>query len=269
MQQDVKFIRVKYFGILFIVMIFLLGCTSKNTKPFVVPTSTEMASILADVHVTEALLTENSSIYLLADQPGGFNYTLKKYGLNKEGFDSAVAYYSAQPVVYQQIYEDVLAILTEKEMSARALKDDSIKTNKLTNDSIEITNKSIWKKNRFFEINSQDSSILNASFNFKLDSILGGDIVFVSKYKFRSKEVVDAKYSSRIFANYADGTKDSSEVIIAYSRISKEYTMKISLKKLLVKEVGGTLIISESTKPFRVEASDIQLDWKETLSKVE
>lgn len=259
---------VKYITILLLFFVCLVGCKNKRTTHFEVPDVRKMVIILADIHVAEATISEKSTPILAEEQIGVFNYTLQKYGLNKEEFDSAIAYYSAQPVLYQKIYEDVLVLLTEKEMSVRALQDDSINTTKTPKENIKISRRNIWTKNRVYRISSLDSSMLNAVFKVRMDSISGGDIRFVAKYKFRSKETVNSTYAMKLFANYSDGSRDSTKVIIYYSKTSNEYTAQISLKNQIIKEVSGTLITSESNNPFRVEVSDIQLDWRETLSKV-
>ncbi len=260
---------MKYIGIVFIVLICLQACDNKKAKSFVVPSTKEMAIIIADIHVAEATMKEKSSSILAKEQIGGFNYTLKKYGLEKEEFDSAIAYYSAQPAVYQQIYEDVLVILTEKEMSARALNDDSIKASIQSKDTLNVGERSIWKNDSLLIDSSQDSSKLQATFSHKVDSIFGGKIVLRAKYKFRSIKLADAKYKMRLFAIYSDSTKDSSEVAIAYTNLPKEFTTEISLKSIQLKEVSGTLITSESTKPYKVEITGINLDWKKSVSKIE
>lgn len=245
-----------------IVFLFFIGCNNDKNREFKLPLPNEMAVIIADVHLAEATLSDNSATILSENHKGGFKLVLERYGLDKAGFDSSIAYYSAQPKVYQKIYEDVLAILTEREMAVRALKDDSVKVlNEKKDKNISTAIQNIWKGDKSIKVNSQDSTRIKAAFEFNVDSILGGEITLKAKYKFNAKATTGKKQQMRLFVTYINGSQDSSLVIVPNSISFTDVSTKILLKSLYLKKVTGNLITFSQPKPQTIDIIDIRLDW--------
>ena len=95
---------MKYIFI-FIYFICLFSCKNEGKAPLSADT---FASILTDIHIGEAAAegefsTKKDSILKIY-----YGQILKKHNVSSADFDSTMAVYSRQPVVFDSLYSDVL-----------------------------------------------------------------------------------------------------------------------------------------------------------------
>ena len=89
----------------FICFISLFSCKNEGKAPLSADT---FASILTDIHIGEAAAegefsTKKDSILKIY-----YGQILKKHNVSSADFDSTMAVYSRQPVVFDSLYSDVL-----------------------------------------------------------------------------------------------------------------------------------------------------------------
>ena len=106
---------MKRLALLFSIILFLVACTQK--KPAGIIENKKMIAVLTDVHLVGAyismipyddtLLKQQSSKY--------YDVVFKKYKTSRREFDNSLSFYSKQPVVLDNMYNQVQANLTKKE----------------------------------------------------------------------------------------------------------------------------------------------------------
>jgi len=84
--------------------------------PYVLDKET-IEKVLTDVHLIEAALLRKQSQGLLAFDLAEIYYDslFQKHGINKQNFDSTVAYYSRNPIELEEIYKNVITNLSRIE----------------------------------------------------------------------------------------------------------------------------------------------------------
>jgi hypothetical protein len=108
----------------FLIIIFLLlsagACTSRNKKlngRNIIPKK-ELTSIITEVYITDGLMTipKVRYFYAPADSLSSYKSVIEKHGYTKEAMDNTIEYYYIKkPKVLIEIYDQVLATLSEME----------------------------------------------------------------------------------------------------------------------------------------------------------
>lgn len=247
--------HILFVGLIFFVI--LSSCSKGNSKSVNIPDPNEMAKVVADIHLAESSLSTLSAKAPTLEHPRYFKSVLDKYHLNKDDFDSAVAYYSARPDEYQKIYEKVIEILTAKELEVKALKDDKVIPSKP--DTLNL-----WVGERMRKINAIDSTRLNAEFSFFTDSVIGGSVSLILKHRFNSAKLKKDGHKCRLNVEYSDGKKDSIDAVINNLVVS-DVQARLDLQTKRVKRVYGWLIVVKAKENVSVDVIDIRLKW--TMAK--
>ena len=103
----------------------LLSCQQQtDDKPANMIPQQKMVRILADIHITEALIERNVSypdtaLVLYADKHTGI---LKKHAVEKQAFESTYRYYLTHLPEMDKLYEIVVDTLSVRESQAEAIK---------------------------------------------------------------------------------------------------------------------------------------------------
>lgn len=111
--------------ILILLSLMVGACSSRKNKldrSGLIPED-DLVSILADVYLTDGLLTNSEiySKYISLDSVAAYEFTIEKHGYTKESMDKTMKYYFIKkPKKLVSIYDQVLGILSE--METRTLK---------------------------------------------------------------------------------------------------------------------------------------------------
>ena len=90
------------------------GCHVNRGTPVI--KKNKMIEILADIHLTQAVLDQESMLPQGAKKEHYYCSIFERHGVTEELFDSAVAWYATNMEVFEQVYAEVIARLErEKE----------------------------------------------------------------------------------------------------------------------------------------------------------
>jgi len=148
-----------------LVLIFLVSCGAENTtvqRPESLISPERMADIIVDINLVEAQITEVQFLQSIIKDSVQSYYSglFSKHNITQEQLNENLAYYVAEGVVMDSIYEDALAILTGMEKDLEHVKMP-------INDQSHITSDEMKKLLR-------DSAVL--------DLISNADVVFPVKH---------------------------------------------------------------------------------------
>ena len=104
-------------SIVFLMLVGLLACSESNESslPDMVLPQNEMAIVLADIQLVESTVKVNRDKELLkGDSLNAYNEVFSKNETTKAEFDSSMSYYTNHPLLLEEIYEQVIVILSEK-----------------------------------------------------------------------------------------------------------------------------------------------------------
>ncbi len=242
---------VRFLGLLF--FLGVIGCSQSKRSEFKIPDPKKMSHIIAEIHLADATVS-NPKFGVFADEHNRvYSGVLKKYAITKAEFDSAIAYYSNEPKIYQAIYEDAIVLLSQKEVEVIALKDDvKIDSTKQVTDTI----KDLWRGDREVEFRSAEASVSkNAFFVMIEDTLQGGALLFSAKYELSPRI---AKPKKTLFVvDYIDGSRDTMRFEISGG--SKLEQIEIKLKEVKVSKLSGQYIEFPIEKGVSVDIKDIRL----------
>ena len=148
-----------------LVLFFLVSCGAENTtdqRPESLISPERMADIIVDINLVEAQITEVQFLQSIIKDSVQSYYSglFSKHNITQEQLNENLAYYVAEGVVMDSIYEDALAILTGMEKDLEHVKMP-------INDQSHITSDEMKKLLR-------DSAVL--------DLISNADVVFPVKH---------------------------------------------------------------------------------------
>ena len=104
-----------------IVVLFIffgLWSCSNNEVPEDILNRDKFIEILVDVHVTDAMLTNQQLYdrkYAKDSTKSYYNWIYIKHKVNKEDFDKTMEFYTNHPELFNKLYDDVLNNLHKKE----------------------------------------------------------------------------------------------------------------------------------------------------------
>jgi hypothetical protein len=89
------------------------GCKVNRGKPVI--EKAKMVEILADIHLTQAILEQESQFPKGVKKDYYYCNILERHGVTEAQFDSAVSWYATNMDIFEQVYVDVVARLKELE----------------------------------------------------------------------------------------------------------------------------------------------------------
>lgn len=112
---------MKNTGLLLAVLIaaLLMSCSGEQTvSPRDVIPEKKMASLLLEIHLTDAILTTDLSQTDSKRNRALYFYPslLEKHGVTKAQADSSIAWYMRHPDAYKRIYEQVIQELEKRQV---------------------------------------------------------------------------------------------------------------------------------------------------------
>lgn len=135
--------------------LFILLCLSVFVECTRIPEEVippeKMIGILADIHLTEAIVNQEQLKFKLQmdSLSGYYEYVYKKHNFTKETFRQSLTFYSKHPELLHEIYPQVIANLQKRDSIAKERLDVHI-------DTIQL-----WEGNSYYKIEKYTSNTLS------------------------------------------------------------------------------------------------------------
>lgn len=224
-----------------IVLMVLIASIFTACRPKGVPSEKAMIKVLVELHQLDGVLMEKGLAFdsNLPEKEAYYHYVLEKNGLSKAEFDSALVWYTENPLRFDRVYEKVIVELTNQQTVVKSgiyHPVDSAKLNQLKTELWNKPTKSILTK---------DSTRTHLNFEITNYSLLLGD-VYVLRFRQRiapEDSCTHPKVVLRI--NYENGKVDSLCHIAYNDSVLRRYTFRLKAnRKLHIKSVSGVLLAS-------------------------
>lgn len=251
------------------VILFIVFVACNNKENTTIIDKEEFVQILADLHITDAILAEKAwyDAKLKDSTRSYYNYVLKKYHISRAQFDNSLNYYSNNLEEYSLMYEEVEETIRQripKQLDEKSIykifelvkKEAEIKSD--LNAYYGINGRELWRGKRAFELPKDTINILTRLTDSIQYQCL---VVFKAEVKILPKNPIkDLKLELQI--NYADTTNDVVEKLFD-KKIGKWNNYKLLLKsdstKIPVSIVASLLKPeNDSIKP-KIEFKSISL----------
>jgi len=226
------------------------------------PSEKEMAAVLADVYETESVLSHTRALHSLTKEDkvsGYYRFVLEQHGLTKAQFDTAMGWYSANPVVLSDVYEEVIVILSKREAE---LKNEMNKEVEEQPVAAQLPNKQqLWSDTTSFILptNPKDSLDNRVPFMVETDSLNKGILRLMASYTFKEGGFLDSA-QMEMLACYADSTIDtlSYKIHKSFKKVDGTIAHAVPESKKLIR-VEGFLFCHDTTKKSSVHIDDVKL----------
>jgi len=197
---------------------------------------------------------------------GSYKFVLDKHNLTKAEFDSALLWYAGHPVIYQRVYDDVIAILSEEEAANTSLASKAKNESKVTSEALKPV--SIWKGPVAYQSPLSGNIDKQLPFSYPVDSLTHGSFQLRATFKFKNG-VRTLKKEMMLIALFSDKGTDTARIEIKNAPVgSAPVILKMEIpsdKK--VTEIKGYLLKHDVSKKSDIDVTDIHLDfYPETAS---
>lgn len=230
-----------------------------------IPNEKKMAQILADIYMADAILQNGGTLYSSnyrndKTTENSYHSILRRYGLNKQQFDSIINWYSVHPEQYTAVYEKLVNILTQRETKYETIleKRDSVnKTIERLNDSIRIT---YFKKNiAHVPVEPADSLNKDLQYEFELDSTMKGSINMKMTYVFPRKNEA-RNINMEMVVLYNDTISDTTSVVLSPIHIQRTAELQYTIRDTIAAhKLKFSLLKSDEFKKIQSTISDISV----------
>ena len=234
--------RSNYFTLFFILIAawFLTSCRPKG-----VPSESAMTKILVELHQLDGVLIEKGLAYD-ANAPEKQNYyrfILEKNGLTKAEFDSALVWYTQNPLRFDRVYDNVLSELSKKQEVVKTGIYHPIDPAKLN-----LLKTELWIK-PVRSILTKDSARTKLIFEIKNPRLLLGD-VYILHFRQRIAPCDSCSQQKAVLRiNYMNGVTDSLCQMTHHDSILRIYTFRLKANRPLpILSISGALLSSGKYK---------------------
>ncbi len=263
LRLGVKFILVMKNKIILVAAFFsvlLLAC-NLDSLPNEFPNEVEFAQILADVHFAEAAINQIRIKERGVDSAVNnyYHHVLAKHNLTQEKFDTIVSWYSSHPQIYQDVYEDAIALLSERE----AEWEREVKQIKAEEERVKKVKeaRNVWKNKKNYFINLKDTFDRRIPFDIVLDTIEADGYRLSAYYQFLKGSMIKDP-SLEILTLYADSTLDTISYKLPITHINTKAELMIGVdKELKILRMQGFLVNHDTTKEIRTRIKDIEFEY--------
>ncbi len=242
-----------------IVLLVFAGCSWFSPVPKGFPDQKEFAQLLSEIHFTEAVVsqvrTHNRKVN--DDAKGYYSDVLQKYDLTQEKFDTIVAWYTSHPQSYQEVYEDVLRILGEKEAKMQneveEIKEEMEKQEELRKA------RNIWNLDKdLIQVSKVDSVNRRVGFDFDVDTIENAGFQLSAFFQFqRGNEIKKASFD--VYTLYADSSIDTITYNIPISFNKRKIELDIEPKDTLsILNMKGYLLNHDTSDIVNAKITNIE-----------
>ncbi|MBK3519588.1 DUF4296 domain-containing protein [Carboxylicivirga marina] len=257
----------RYLYTLLIVLI-LASCSTRPRVPGSLPDEEKMAQVLADIYQVESILGQTRLSYNSGKEDkvsGYYRYVLEEHQMTKVEFDTAMSWYSANPTVLTDVYEEVIEILSRREAEIK---------NKINKEKDErkalakIPSKtSLWNDSTSFELpfDAKDSLDNRVPFDVEVDSLSNGIVRLSASYSFKEGGFLDSA-QMQMMVSYADSTVDTIQYQIhkSFKKVSGNLTHRVDKSKTLT-HLEGYLFEHDTSKHSVVKIEDVKLTFIPTI----
>jgi hypothetical protein len=203
-----------------------------------------MTNVLTEMHKADASMNETGLTYKhYSDKAPYYKFIFKKYGITQARFDSSLVWYSKNPRVFGNIYDKVLANLTNLQKEVKKGKYHPVDTLDMTK-----MRTPIWNKRTRYLL-TKDSTRTHLNFEIPNNNFMYKDI-YILKFLQRIAPV-DSCTKQRIVLriNYINGKADSISSIAYHDSILRRYTFRLhAIRKVKIKSISGELLGSKTYK---------------------
>lgn len=251
-----------------LLMLIIVGCSTRPKVPRDLPSERKMAEVLADVYEVESLLGQTRINYN-SDKKGmvsGYYRTvLDRHEMTKIDFDTAIAWYTANPTVLSDVYEEAIEILSKREADLK----NKISKEKEERPSIgKLPNREeLWTDTTTFSIpfDPKDSLDNRVPFNVAIDSLDGGILRLHANYTFKEGGFLDSAQLKMLVA-YADSTVDtvSYQIHKSFKKVNGNISHSIGSDKIVI-NAEGFLFEHDTTKKSTVMIEDVKMTFIPTM----
>ncbi|MCW3805824.1 DUF4296 domain-containing protein [Plebeiibacterium marinum] len=253
-----------------LLLVLMASCNMANRVPSGFPKEKEFAQILADVHFSESVISQMRLKKRDMDEVanGCYHSVLQKHNLTQEKFDTVVAWYTSQPEIYTKVYDDVVAILTEKEarwqQEAKGIKEEMERQRKLR----EARN--IWdKENRTIRVTEKDTFDRRVPFEFLVDTINETGYRVSAYYQFKKGNMVK-DIALQLIAMYQDSSYDTVKYKIPVTFSSRKVEVEIGLEDSLdIINIKGLLLQHDTLDVVNATIRNIVFEYLPVEDSVE
>lgn len=245
--------------VLCITLSLVIACKGKVPSQY--PDQAEMTELLVDLQMAEATMSNspNTNANTEKQSQGYYKYVLDKHHLTKNDFDSALIWYAAHPVIYQKVYDDVIAILSEQEAQNKSFVSKEDEKEKLFAAKMKVL--SLWKDSSSYKYPIADSIDHRLPFSIKTDSLKLGDVKLSASFKFK-KEDETKKNEMVLITLFSDQKRDTFrfEIKKSFSESSAFMSAPVDSNRFLV-GLKGYLLYHDSIAKSFVDVNGIHLDF--------
>lgn len=229
---------------LVILCILFLGFSACDGRPKGVLNESEMTAVLTEMHKLDGIIAAKGLQYSNTPEKAQYySFVLKKYDITQVQFDSSLVWYTKNPKKFEEIYDNVLARLTDFQKEVKKGKYHPV-------DSVELAKikVNLWNKKSQYTFN-KDSARTHFDFEIVNSDFLFGD-VYVLKFLQRiAPEDSCVKEHVILRINYANGKKDFAFAVSHNDSLLRRYSLRLpALKRLKIKSISGELLGSKVYK---------------------
>jgi len=250
--------------ILYIFSIFVIfnSCSTKIENPEIIIPADSLAIILADVHLADATLSVIMNKRKFTKINEYYSSVLKKHNISRARLDSSISYYSSRGEEFENIYEEVMFILSEKEGIAVAEKEDKKEIKKVKKYELVLAYKSNFDDDSENKLLDNKSTIKAKSGKFSVlfdyNTFKSKEFIYLPKFSISEIKLV---YKSSI-SLMPNKTKTAPAIVIEILNGKKvEQQTAIDLKDYIPeKQEWSTIDIKNSiTLPFEIDEGEIKI----------
>jgi len=244
------------------ILLNLSSCHVGPRLPKGFPEKKEFAQILADVHFSDAIVSQVRTNALEREDVanGYYHDILLKYNLTQEKFDTIVAWYTSYPEIYQEVYEESINILNEKEAGWQRIAKEENEEKERIKKIKEARN--LWpKEQRIINIPTPDSIDKQIPFEFLVDTINNRGFKVSAYYQFLHGNKVDGVEMLFISLN-SDSTLDTLKYRIPATFSNKKSEVIVSKKDSLdIIKISGYLFKHDTSEVGRARIRTIEFEY--------
>jgi len=257
----------KYFIIILAVFTFI-SCSTRPKVPRSLPGEDEMALVLADIYQVESVLGQTRLSYNSSKKDnvsGYYKYVLEQHQMTKAEFDTAMAWYSANPTVLSDVYSEVIEILSKRDAELKNAMNKEKEERKAVAkvpSRVDLWNDTTAYEVPFAKVDSLDNRV---PFNVDVDSLSEGILRLYAAYSFKEGGFLDSA-QMKIMACYADSTIDtvSYQIHKSFKKVNGNISHRIGKNHQLV-NVSGFLFDHDTTKHSPVTIENVKMTFIPTL----
>lgn len=225
---------LKYLSLALIAFLVIAGC-KRYDKPGVLIKQEDMTKILLDLYIADGVLN-NAAVkndFSLNDSTENYMSVIKKHGYTMPEFEENIEYYfKSEPRKYEEIYDNVLAVLSG--MLAKNIQDRGVKNPR---------NKNLWDGKASYRL--PDDGTANP-IEFSIPSQGPGKYLIRARLTiFTDDQTLNPR--SNVYFWYDDGSEEgyrSGWDTVYYEKSSRSFGLKLNreLRDTNVTHIKGRLI---------------------------